>query len=156
MSEFLVTATSEIGAAPAEVYAALADYRVAHPAILPKVFTRLTVLEGGQGAGTVVQVEMQTMGRRTTLNLTVSEPEPGRVLAEADDAAGVRTTFTVDPLDGGARSQVTIASVFAEPGGLLGPLQVAMMRAYTRKLYRKELANLDAWMRRPPEGQKEG
>ncbi len=143
MSEIQIAVTSDIGATPDVVYAVLADYRVGHPAILPKAFTRLTVLEGGQGAGTVVEAEMSVMGNRQILHLTVSEPEPGRVLAEEDSAAGIRTTFTVEPLHGGASSRVTIASHMRVPSGLSGAVQAAIIRRFTHRLYRDELALLD-------------
>lgn len=143
MSEIQIAVTSDIGAAPDVVYAVLADYRVGHRAILPKAFTRLTVLEGGQGSGTVVDVEMSVMGNRQTLHLTVSEPEPGRVLAEEDSAAGIRTTFTVEPLNGSAGSRVTITSRMRASGGLSGAVQAAIMRRFTHRLYRDELAQLD-------------
>ena len=137
-----ISATADISAPPARVLTILSDYRTAHPAILPPAFSRVTVLEGGVGAGTVVEVEMKPLGRTRTFRLTVTEPEPGRVLAETDADGGMHTTFTVDPLDGGQRSRVTIASDMAAPGGLFGGVQRAMMRRYTENLYRAELALL--------------
>ena len=44
---------------------------------------------------------MQVLGVERVYREVVSEPEPGRVLAETDADAGVTTTFTVDALDGG-------------------------------------------------------
>jgi hypothetical protein len=52
-----VQSSAVIPARPEAIYAVLADYREAHPAILPKpYFTELKVEEGGQGAGTVIHV----------------------------------------------------------------------------------------------------
>ncbi len=148
MSDLHVSVTGQVGASPAAVYALLRDYRDGHPTILPKPwFSGLTVLEGGLGAGTVVRTEMAVMGRSSVFTLTISEPEPGRVLAEEDAAAGTATTFTVEPLDGGARSRVTIASDMRMPGGIAGWLQKQMAGVLTRRIYRAELAQLDAVMR---------
>lgn len=148
MSDLRVSVTGEITASPAAVYAVLRDYHAGHPHILPKpYFTGLTVLEGGEGVGTVVRTEMSVMGRTSVFTLAVSEPEPGRVLAEEDAAAGTATTFTVEPLDGGARSRVTIASVMRMPGGVAGWLQKLITGALTRRIYRAELVQLDAFMR---------
>src|SRR5512143_2860704 len=111
MNQIHVEASKVIEARPEKVYAILADYRVSHPAILPKpYFTALVVEQGGQGAGTVARAQMKVMGTQMTYHLIVSEPQPGRLLKEVDAAAGVSTTFTVDPLDGGQRSRVTIAT----------------------------------------------
>lgn len=147
MGELQIVVTSELSAPPSAVYALLSDYQKGHPAILPKAFTQITVLQGGQGAGTVVRADMRTMGQNSTFHLTVTEPEPGRVLVEEDAEAGVHTTFTVEPLDGGTRSRVTIASIMRGPRGPLAWLQGPMMANYTRKLYREELAKLDAYVR---------
>lgn len=42
--------------------------------------------------------------------MEVSEPLPGRILAETDRASGAVTTFTVTPQDNGARAHVEIAT----------------------------------------------
>ena len=57
----------------------------------------MTVEKGGKGAGTVIRVLMNVLGVDRTYYMEVSEPEPGRVLAETDQDAGVTTTFTVKP-----------------------------------------------------------
>ena len=76
--------------------------------------------------------------------MEVSEPEPGRVLAETDPASGVVSSFTVDPADGGRASHVTIATELPDPGGLTGALQRALTSRALRGIYEKELANLAA------------
>ena len=70
MSTIHVEVSDVIKARPEQVYAVLSDYRMGHPAILPKpYFTSLTVDEGGQGAGTRIQVHMKVLG---ALNGTIS------------------------------------------------------------------------------------
>jgi hypothetical protein len=141
---------SEAIPAPAEnVYAILADYREGHPAILPQPYFReLEVEQGGQGAGTIIRVAMEVMGVKRRYRMEVSEPEPGRVLVEHDPGAGVRTTFTVAPLDGGHRSLVTIATETKTAGGLQGLMERLINPSITRRIYRQELQQLAEYVQR--------
>lgn len=121
MSQIHSHASRVIEAPPEAVYAVLADYNISHPAILPKhVFSGLVVEQGGVGAGTVVRVTMAAMGTKQELHVIVSEPEPGRVLIESDPQTGMTTTFTVEPLEAGRHSQVTIAADAPASPGLEG------------------------------------
>ncbi|MCI0395068.1 MAG: SRPBCC family protein [Chloroflexi bacterium] len=149
MSQIHVEASAVINARPEKIYGILSDYRVGHPAILPKpYFTELTVEEGGQGAGTVMRVRMKVMGVEVAYHLVVSEPEPGRVLVETDEAAGVVTTFTVEPLNGGQQSRVTIATDMRASPGLRGFMEKLMNPPVTRRIYRQELENLAEYVGR--------
>ena len=116
MSEIHAEVTKVIEAPPEAVYAVIADYNESHPAILPKhVFSGLVVEQGGIGAGTVARVTMAALGTKQELRVTVSEPEPGRVLVES--GSGLTTTFTVEPAGAGGSSQVTItADATPSPG----------------------------------------
>lgn len=137
-----------IEASAEAVYRVLADYRTEHPQILPRPpFTSLVVEKGGTGAGTVIRVGMKVMGTTRTMVMTVTEPEPGRVLQEEDLASGVRTTFTVIPLDGSTRCEVTIATVWQPKPGLQGLIERWLNPAIARPLYKKELALIAGHMR---------
>lgn len=137
-----------IPARPEVVYAVLADYRVGHPAILPKpYFTELKVEQGGQGAGTIVRTRMVVMGVERMFRLTVSEPEPGRVLKEVDEQAGVVTTFTVEPLNDGQQARVTIATEARASPGLMGVMEKLMNPPFTRRIYKEELQQLAEYVR---------
>jgi hypothetical protein len=74
--------------------------------------------------------------------LKVTEPESRRILREEDSTAGVVTTFTVDPLNGGDLSKVTIKTTAQTSPGLRGWLEQLMTPAITRRIYREELALL--------------
>jgi hypothetical protein len=50
-------------------------------------FASLEVLLGGSGAGTVFRLGMNVMGARSSIEMTVTEPDPGRVIRERDEAA---------------------------------------------------------------------
>lgn len=138
-----------IDAAPEVVYRILADYRVAHPLILPKPYFE-SVEAGGIGAGTVVRVTMRVWGAERTLRLQVSEPEPGRVLVEEDAAAGVTTTLTVTPVNDGAASRVSIATDWRSKPGLGGWLEGKINPRVARKIYRQELDQLAAYLQQTP------
>ncbi len=151
MNQYEAVAQATIPAPPAQVYAIIADYHQGHPAILPpRYFTGLTVTTGGQGAGTTVTVHMNVYGSRAVLTMTVSEPEPGRVLVEEDPAAGVVTTFTVDPVDDGQQARVTIATTARASPGLRGWLEKRLNPAIMRRIYHEELGRLAAVARAQP------
>ena len=149
MSVMQIEVSDVIDARQEDVYAVIADYRVEHPAILPKpYFAELTIEEGGKGAGTVARVEMNVMGVKQSYRLVVSEPEPGRVLVERDDAAGIVTTFTIDALNEGTRTRVTITSEVRPSPGFKGLVERLMNPPITRRIYRKELAQLADYVQR--------
>jgi len=149
MNQIHVEVSDVIEAPSEKIYGIVADYRVGHPAILPKpYFTELMVEEGGQGAGTIVRVGMEVMGKAFAYRQIISEPEPGRVLKEADAAAGVFTTFTVDPLNGGGRSRVTIVTDATISPGLTGWLERLFNPIVMRRIYRQELQQLAEYVRK--------
>lgn len=138
-------------ARPEVVYTLLADYRQGHPRILPPAyFTGLEVERGGIGAGTVFRVQMRAMGQTATYHMEVSEPAPGRVLVETDAAAGVVTTFTVTPVDGGQRARLSIATEWAPKGGLPGLIERLVTPPVARHIYRAELRQAAAVFQQEP------
>lgn len=149
MNEITIEVSAVIEAASKHVYSILADYPGGHYAILPKeYFTDLSVIEGGQGAGTVIDVVMNVMGIESHYRFNVSEPEPGRVLMESDEDAGVVTMFTVDPVDGEEWSRVTITTRSRASQGLRGLIERLVNPAVTRRIYRKELQILASNVRK--------
>lgn len=69
MSKIQVEVSKEIGASPEQIYGVLSDYHAGHPHILPpQYFKKLSVLEGGKGAGTVIDISMKVMGMHRLLN----------------------------------------------------------------------------------------
>lgn len=151
MGYYQAEASETIVAPPDQVYAIISDYHKGHPAILPaRYFTEMTVDEGGVGEGTVTTVLMNVFGARSALKLQVTEPEPGRVLVEEDRSAGVVTTFTLDPVNGGGATRVTIATRANTSPGLRGMVEKLMNPAITRKIYREELQQLAEIVQRKP------
>ena len=135
-------AEQTIPAPPETVMEILRDYRGAHPAILPKSFERVEVVEGGYGAGTVARVTAKVGRRRETTTVRVTEPEPGRVMVETIEEKGATATFTVDPAPGGSR--VGIAVEMPKTAGVRGELERLFLPGLLRRQLRVELRNLAA------------
>jgi hypothetical protein len=141
MNRYEVEFSALIEAPAAQIYAIISDYHDGHPAILPaRYFSDMKVTAGGRGAGTQITVTMNVFGVKSLYQMTVSEPEPGRILQEEDPVAGVVTTFTVDPTEAGAR--VTITTSARAANGLRGQLEKLMNPAIMRRIYREELDQL--------------
>jgi len=145
MGKLFVSETRTINADAAQVYAILADYRNHHPHILPaSYFTGLEVLEEGVGAGTLFRATLRVMGKETSFRMRVTEPEPGRVLAESDLDTDLVTTFTVAP-QGNGHATVTIATRWEGKPGLTGLLERLTTPALLRRIYQEELRQLEEY-----------
>jgi hypothetical protein len=149
MTPIHAEATDIINARPEEVYAVLIDYRMGHPAILPKpYFADLQVEQGGQGSGTIIRVSMNVFGAKRVYREVVSEPEPGRVLMEADPDAGLVTRFIVDSVSGGQQSRVTISTDTEASPGFTGLMERLVNPPVTRHIFKKELRQLDDYLQK--------
>lgn len=144
MGTYQVAVSATVNAPAAAVYALIADYHNGHPKILPpRYFKSLGVIEGGVGAGTVVDAEMEVFGVKAHYHLTVSEPAPGRVLQEEDRSVGTVTLFTVEPVND-TQSRVTIDTTMTAAPGVKGWIERLMNPPVMRRIYREELAQLDS------------
>lgn len=142
-----VVASAVIAARSEDVYAVVADYRVAHPAFLPPRNFHLEVEEGGYGADTVFRFVSRVMGVERTFHMQVSEPEPGRVLVERETDGPLATTWTFTPVDDGRRVQVTIRTETDAGAGLRGVVERLIVPRALRAVYREELGRLAAVVR---------
>ncbi len=142
MAQIRVAASADVDAPPQTVYAILADYQNEHPQILPdRHFSDFTVERGGKGAGTLIRFQMHVLGQSRTIRAEVSEPEPGRVLAETDLDTGAVTRFTVEPRDGGQAASVTIVTEWNR-SGIMGFVERLTAPPLLRRIYAEELRNL--------------
>ena len=142
MAQIRVAASADVDAPPQKVYAILADYQNEHPQILPdRHFSDFTVERGGKGAGTLIRFQMHVLGQSRTIRAEVSEPEPGRVLAETDLDTGAVTRFTVEPTDGGQAASVTIVTEWNR-SGIMGFVERLTAPPLLRRIYDEELRNL--------------
>ena len=145
MRNYPISASLEIQAPAARLYALIADYNQGHPRILPKpYFVALQVEQGGVGAGTQISFQMRLMGRLQSFHATITEPEPGRMLIETNLENGSATLFTVDPQENGQQARVTIATTLPVRDGLLGSIEGWLASQLLRPIYQKELAQLAA------------
>lgn len=147
MSQFKVDASRDIPAPPEKVYAVIADYRVGHPAILPKAFT-LHLESGGTGAGTVFRLDTRFLGKTQSARMAVTEPEPGRLLVESTEDDALVTKFIFEPIAGGTR--VTFSTVGPVRGGILGSVERWLVVRFLRRIYAEELGNLAAYVAARP------
>ena len=139
---FRVKASARVDAPADVVYGIIADYRRGHPQILPQpYFEWLEVERGGRGEGTVLRFQMRVLGRTRVLRAAVTEPEPGRVIAETYDDGGV-TTFTVTPEGSGSRVRIETT---AEAKGIQGLVARLLAPRLLRPLFTDELARLDQY-----------
>jgi len=142
MAELVASRSLVIRAPPRILHAILADYRVAHPAILPKrAFLSLEVEKGGTGSGTTFRLVMKAFGAVRTMRADVTEPNPGRTIVETDVDTGLRTTFELAPLEGDAGTRVTFTTRWSARG-LRGLFERWFAPAFLERLYAEELANL--------------
>jgi hypothetical protein len=149
MTRYQVSSSGRIAASPARVYGVIADYRWHHPQIVPPAyFRRLDVLEGGVGAGTRTRVEMRVLGSTRVFEQVVTEPEPGRVLMESDSDGLSVTTFKVEQGGGRDTTQLTITTALVARPGVAGLLERLIMSVVLRRIYRKEIVQLAAYLAR--------
>ena len=145
MPRHRVSAEAVVDAPAERAYAVIADYRDGHPHILPRPpFVSLDVEQGGTGAGTVIRFQMRVLGRVRTFRAAITEPEPGRVLAETDLDTGTLTTFTVVPVEDGRKSRVIITTDIGTRGGLPGRLERFLVTRLLRPVYQREIEQLGA------------
>lgn len=148
MAEVRVMAEGEIGAPAERVYRYLADYRQHHPRFLPPNFSGYEVEQGGVGEGTIIRFSLTVGGRSRQYRQRISEPEPGRVLAETDLTSSAQTVFTVTPA--GERCRVRIETSWQGAGGIGGFFERLFAPPALRRLYADELARLDRYAREQP------
>ena len=142
-----ITAECAIAAPAARVYRSIADYEE-HQHFLPPAFSDFQIEEGGVGAGTVMRFNLRLGGRTQTARQRVTEPEPGRVLTEAETGSDLTTTFTVTPE--GDTSRVRIVTTYTR-GGLRGRIERAIVPRMLGGLYRDELARMERYVVEHPE-----
>jgi hypothetical protein len=141
VSRIVVPATRDLDAPPGAVWALLRDYREGRPRILPPQFSGYAVEEGGEGAGTVFRYTLRAARRERAYRMRVEEPAPGRELVEADTGSSLRTSWTVEPLDGG-RSRVTVTTSWAGAGGVGGFFERTFAPRGVRGVYEQVLERL--------------
>lgn len=141
---FHFVAERVLHAPAATIYHCLSDYTAHHrhqpEGFLPPAFTRLEVLRGGLGAGTLIRFTTRVGGRSMTRTQEVSEPVPGRVLVEWGDGEG--STFTVESQ--GDRTLLRIETTL-QVSGTEGWMMRLLGARILRPLYEDEMRRLEAY-----------
>lgn len=140
MARIEAAAEAVIAASPEAIYAILADYEDKHQRILPpEHFNSFKIEAGGQGAGTVISFRTKAGGGERALHMTVTEPQPGRMLTETDSFSDTTTSFILTPV--GDNTRVQIVTTWSAKG-LRGLLERWLAPSALRPIYEKELARL--------------
>lgn len=143
MSRVRATTRRRLPGTAEQAYAALADYRVARPALLPAEFSRYEVLAGGTGADTTVGWTLQATRTRTRACLfTVTEPYPGRRLVETDTNSSMMVAWTVHSTEGGC--EVVVVASWRGAGGVGGIFERIFAPKGLNRIHDRVLAALAA------------
>jgi len=141
MTHVRISREGFVAAPPDVAYDCIADYTNHHPQVLPANFSDFRVVSGGRGAGTVMTFRFKAAGSTRSYRGQVTEPEPGRLLAETY-ADGSVTSFHVEPAPGGSR---VVIETSWQPKGLQGLFERLMAPRVLLPIYARELAKLDAY-----------
>ncbi|GCE07343.1 SRPBCC family protein [Dictyobacter aurantiacus] len=146
MEQINIKAAAVLDAPAEDIYATIADYRHAHPRILPAgSLYDLQVEQGGYGDGTIIRFKARALGVERVFYQRVSEPIPGRVLIEQDidPTHNATTTFTVIPIEQSHQSHVEIRHTENASPGLKGALERVINSLVMTPMLRKELKLLE-------------
>lgn len=139
MGQVSAVSTVLINADPAAVLAAIADYQTVRPKILSSHYSGYQVLEGGQGAGTVVTWKLQaTKSRVRDVKATVDVA--GHTVIEKDANSTLVSNWTVAPA--GTGSTVNLKTSWTGAGGVKGFFEKTFAPLGLRKIQDEVLANL--------------
>lgn len=139
MGQVSAASTVLINATPEAVLAAVSDYDSIRPKILSSHYREYKVLEGGQGAGTVVTWKLQaTESRVRDVKSTVDVA--GRTVIEKDANSSMITNWTVAPA--GTGSTVTVKTSWNGAGGVKGFFEKIFAPLGLKKIQAEVLENL--------------
>jgi Polyketide cyclase / dehydrase and lipid transport len=138
MATVTAGATKSLPAPPERVMAFLRDYRESRPRILTDHFSRYEVVEGGDGAGSVISYHFAAGGRERDYRLRVEES--GDALRERDELSSFMSTWMVAPSAAG--STVTLEGSWEGAGGIGGFFERTFAPMGLRRIYGEVLDRL--------------
>ena len=139
MGQVSASSTVLIDADPAAVLAAVADYQTVRPKILSEHYSAYRVIEGGQGAGTVVSWKLQATKSRVR-EVQAAVDVAGHTVIEKDANSTLVTNWTVAPA--GPGSSVTVKTSWTGAGGVKGFFEQTFAPLGLKKIQAEVLANL--------------
>lgn len=140
MGQVSASSTVLIDATPETVLAAVADYQTVRPKILSPQYSEYRVLEGGQGAGTVVSWKLQATKSRVR-DVKASVDVAGHTVIEKDANSSMLINWTVAPA-GETSSTVTLKTTWQGAGGVKGFFEKTFAPLGLSKIQDEVLANL--------------
>ena len=142
MSQVVATAERIVRAPAEQVLAALADYEVTRPRLLPEQFSDYRVEAGGQGAGTRVHWRFAATSKRVRDQLvSVTQPGPDQ-LVETDANSSMVCTWTLHPVDAGVTT-VRVRTTWTGASGVGGFFERTFAPRGLRRVYGEMLDRLD-------------
>lgn len=142
MSHIFVHGERIIQARPEVVFRTLADYANKRPRMLPANFLDYRVEKGGQGQGTVISYRFRAAGRERPYTMRVEETLKGRVLTERDANSSFVTHWSVEPIELGQQSKVSVESDWEGGSGIGGFFERAFAPLGLHKIYNEMLTAL--------------
>lgn len=139
MGQVSAASTILIDAEPATVLGAVADYQAMRPKILSEHYSGYQVLEGGQGAGTVVAWKLQATKSRSR-DVRADVDVAGHTVIEKDVNSSMVTNWTVAPA--GPGSSVTLKTSWRGASGVGGFFERMFAPIGLRKIQAEVLGNL--------------
>lgn len=149
MGQVSASSSITIAQAPEQVLTALADYETMRPRILPEQYRDYTVVEGGQGTGTVATWTLQATEKRSR-NVRATVTVEGTTIVERDGNSSMVTTWTVTPSGSGSNSNgsgVTVTTEWTGAGGVKGFFEKTFAPIGLKKIQAQTLANLEREVR---------
>jgi carbon monoxide dehydrogenase subunit G len=139
MGQVSATSTILVNAAPDAVLTAVSDYQNVRPKILSPQYSDYQVLQGGQGAGTVVKWKLQATKSRVR-DVQAAVDLAGKTIIEKDANSTMVTNWTVAPA--GPGSSVTVKTSWTGAGGVKGFFEKTFAPLGLRKIQGEVLENL--------------
>ncbi|MGH3318584.1 MAG: SRPBCC family protein [Streptosporangiaceae bacterium] len=139
MAQVRMVTVRRVPAPPDDVYRLVADYQRRRD-YLTDNFTDYAVEEGGQGAGTRMRYRLHAGRRVRDCRMSVSEPDPGRVIVEEDANSSLRTRWAVTAQ--GGRSSVEVEVTWDGAGGVAGFFESMFAPLGLRRIYDQVLDRL--------------
>ncbi|QLY34079.1 SRPBCC family protein [Nocardia huaxiensis] len=144
MGQVSASSSIVVTADPKRTLDAIADYETVRPRILSSHYRDYKLVDGGKGAGTVVEWTLQaTEKRQRNVRATISVSDS--MVTERDSNSSMVTTWTVTP--SGTGSLVTVRTSWKGAGGIGGifegifaPLGLKKIQAEVLENLKKELA----------------
>ncbi|MFF0541673.1 SRPBCC family protein [Nocardia thailandica] len=139
MGQVSASSSIVVAADPQRTLEAIGDYETLRPRILSPHYRDYKVVEGGKGAGTVVEWTLQaTESRVRNVRSTVSATADS--LVERDANSSLVTTWTVT--GEGTGSKVTVTTTWQGAGGVKGIFEGIFAPLGLKKIQAEVLANL--------------